>query len=294
MQNRTATETLKCRCGQESVKAILFIAVVFIHNIFLNLAGESCPDIVFRARGFQLNTEQMYQQSPNRGISQYANEKQVISTQYSACITRHCGRLAGGKMITLHNESFLLRIAPGETTHIFCETYAVERLSQNVSGSSWKCFPLVTNMNDLWSSLCGKHGIKSCPIWQGEWVCLVPARRFYYFKLFCHLRSCILPGLPVLGSCSQLIKMANAGDQSWIFLSNLAESSWIFKVQPQTCRHLQPTHCLSLIKMVWRCSNSGAYYRKEPCLGIKGRAVSSVTSQTHMYQSGSNMSVRLL
>lgn len=147
-------------------------------------------------------------------------------------------------------------------------------------------------MNDLWSSLCGKHEIKSCPIWQGEWVCLVPARRFYYFKLFCHLRSCMLPGLPVLGSCSQLIKMANAGDESWIFLSNLAESSWIFKVQPQTCRHLQPTHCLSLIRMVWRWSNSGAYYRKEPCLGIKGRAVSSVTSQTHIYQSGSNMSVR--
>lgn len=189
---------------------------------------------------------------------------------------------------------FLIMHSPWWNNSCFLLTYAVERVLQNVSESSSKCLPLVTNMNDLLSSLCGKHEIKSCPIWQGEWLCLVPARQFYYFKLFCHLRSCILRGLPVLGSCSRLIKMANARDESWFFLSNLAESGWIFKVQPQTCRHLQPTHYLSLIRIVWRWSNGGVYYRRKPCLEIKGRAVCCPNSQQHIYQTERNMSFMLL
>lgn len=67
----------------------------------------------------------MYQQSPTVAFSQYANENQVISTQCGACITRQGSRLAGGKMITLQNGSFLLCIASGKTTLIFCLTCAV-------------------------------------------------------------------------------------------------------------------------------------------------------------------------
>lgn len=71
---------------------------------------------------------------PNRGISQYANEKQVISTQYSSCITRHSGRLAAGKMITLHKErvSYYAQPLVKQLSPIFCLTYAVEKVSYNL------------------------------------------------------------------------------------------------------------------------------------------------------------------
>lgn len=55
------------------------------------------------------------------------------------------------KWLHCTNRAFLLCIAPGKITHIFCLTYAVERVALNMSESLWKCLLLVANMVDLLS-----------------------------------------------------------------------------------------------------------------------------------------------
>lgn len=189
------------------------------------------------ARGFQLKREQMYQQSPTVAFAQYANENQVISTQ---CITRQCSRLAGGKMITLHNDSLLLCIASGKTTLIFCLTCAVfQRMCQSLheNASSW----LQTWLTFWVLSLCGKHEIKSCLTWQGEWVFVVPSCQFHCFEGFCPLWLCVLRSGLVLAWLKWRLWRLDSLQPLWKWSD--------FKVQPQTWRHSQPTHCLSPFRM---------------------------------------------
>lgn len=90
---------LKCTCMQVSLKAISFKILVF--HIFMHLKHVK---LWCRSR-LRLSTKDGTNTSAKleRGISPSANENQVISMQYGVCITRHSGRLAAGKMITLHN-----------------------------------------------------------------------------------------------------------------------------------------------------------------------------------------------
>lgn len=111
------------------------------------------------------------------GISQHTNEKQAISTQEAGCITRQSGTFAcGKKTITLHNnESFTFGIVSGTTSLVFSWTCAVERVFEETVTVCMEMF-LLGCKHDLTFrvlSLCGKHKIKSCPIWQGEWLCVV-------------------------------------------------------------------------------------------------------------------------
>lgn len=207
------------------------------------------------ARGFQLKREQMYQQSPTVAFAQYANENQVISTQ---CITRQCSRLAGGKMITLHNDSLLLCIASGKTTLIFCLTCAVfQRMCQSLheNASSW----LQTWLTFWVLSLCGKHEIKSCLTWQGEWVFVVPSCQFHCFEGFCPLWLCVLRSGLVLAWLKWRLWRLD-------FLCNLSESGPILKFSlrhegihsPHTV--YLPSGWTALITLGFRrCWNCGAY-----------------------------------
>lgn len=104
-------------CAETHTKKVVFSCLLCSAHLRFESLKQSCSSLlkrVFyqgslvspsRSQPPRLSTNERANVSakPNPGISQQANEKQVISTQYSACITRQCGRLAGGKVITLHN-----------------------------------------------------------------------------------------------------------------------------------------------------------------------------------------------
>lgn len=200
------------------------------------------------ARGFQLKREQMYQQSPTVAFAQYANENQVISTQ---CITRQCSRLAGGKMITLHNDSLLLCIASGKTTLIFCLTCAV---FQRMCQSPWKCLLLVANMVDLLSSF------SLWEAWNQIMSDMTGGMGFCCTQLSIPLLRRFLPSVIVrlaVWACSCLVKMATV--KAGFSLQRLWKWSDFKGIHSPHTVYL-PSGWATLITLgFWRCWNCGAY-----------------------------------